>query len=141
MFKRKLNIVALILCIVILLSALSIAAEPFKVKLNMFERLVVMGLLPQLGNIATLRLVMEQNLILGASDEETVVAGLYTAPEGGIMARYGWDKVPEVEFTFEETVLKWIREALQKLEDTEQLTMEHFRVYEKFMLVEEKEEE
>jgi len=30
-----------------------------------------------------------------------------------------------------------IRDALQKLEDEEKLTMEHFRVYEKFMLVEE----
>ena len=141
MFKRKLNIVALILCIVMLLSALAISAEPFKVKLNMFDRLVVMGLLPQKGSFATLRLVMEQNMILGASGEESVVAGLDTTPEGGVIAKYGWDKIPEIEFTFKETVLKWIREALQKLEDTEQLTMEHFRVYEKFMIVEEKEEE
>jgi len=125
----------------LLLSAFTVFAEDFKVKLNMFERLVVMGLLPQLGNIATLRLVMEQNLILGASDEESAAAGLGPSPEGGVIAKYGWDKVPEIEFTFKETVLGWIRDALQKLEDSERLTMEHFRVYEKFMLVEEKEEE
>ena len=142
MFKRRLSIVALILCVVLLLTSIAIANdEPFKTKLNMFERLVVMGLLPQQGNFATLRLVTEQNMILGPSDEETVIAGLDTTPEGGVVAKYGWDKIPEKEFTFKETVLGWIKDALQKLDDEEKLTMEHFRVYEKFMLVKEKEEE
>ena len=141
MFKRKLNIVALILCIVILLSALSIAAEPFKTKLNLFERLVVMGLLPQTGNFATLKIVTEANLMLGASDEESVLAGLKPQDDGSVRAVLGWLSVPEKEFAFKETLLGLIKDALQKLEDEEKLTMEHFRVYEKFMLVEEKEEE
>ena len=141
MFKRKLNIVALILCIVILLSALSIAAEPFRTELNLFERLVVMGLLPQTGNFATLKIVMEANMMLGATDEESVLAGLEPTPEGAVIARLGWLTVPEKEFTFKETLLGLIKDALQKLEDEEKLTMEHFRVYEKFMIVEEKEGE
>ena len=141
MFRRKLNIVALVLCIVILLSALSIAAEPFKVKLNLFERLVVMGLLPQTGNFATLKIVTEATLMLGATDEESVLAGLEPTLEGGVIARKGWQIVPEKEFTFKETLLGIIKDALQKLDDAEKLTMEHFRVYEKFMLVKEKEEE
>ena len=141
MFKRKLNIVAIVLCIVILLSALSMAAEPFKVKLNLFERLVVMGLLPQTGNFATLKIVTEANMMLGATDEESVLAGLEPTPEGAVIARLGWDKVPEREFTFKETLLGIIKDALQKLDDEEKLTMEHVRVYEQFMLVKEKEEE
>jgi len=139
MFRRKLNIVALVLCIVILLSVLSIAAEPFKVKLNAFERLVVMGLLPQTGNFATLKIVTEANLMLGPTDEESVLLGLDPTPEGGVMARLGWDKVPEKEFTFKETLLGIIKDALTKLDEENKLTMEHFRVYEKFMLVEEEE--
>ena len=142
MFKGRLSIVALILCVVLLLTSIAIANnEPFKTKLNMFERLVIMGLLPQTGNFATLRIVTELNMKLGPSDEESVLAGLETTPEGGVIARLGWDKIPEIEFTFKETALKMIKDALQKLDDEEKLTMEHFRVYKKFMLVKEKEEE
>ncbi|MBE9592640.1 MAG: hypothetical protein IMF19_04095 [Proteobacteria bacterium] len=139
MFKRKYSIVALILCIVILLSALSIAAEPFKTKLNLFERLVVMGLLPQTGNFATLKIVTEANMMLGATDEESVLAGLEPTPEGAVLARKGWDKVPEKEFIFKETLLKLIKDALTALNEADppRLTMEHFRVYEKFMIVKE----
>jgi len=133
MFKK----IAIVLCVVLLLSALSIAAEPFKTKLNLFERLVIMGLLPQTGNFATLKIVTEANLMLGATDEESVIAGLEPNDQGGVVAKYGWTTVPEKEFTFKETLLGIIRDALQKLEDEEKLTMEHFRVYEKFMLVEE----
>lgn len=137
MFKRKLNIVAIVLCIVILLSALSIAAEPFKTKLNLFERLVVMGLLPQTGNFATLKIVTEANMMLGATDEEAVLAGLEPTLEGGVTARLGWTNVPEREFIFKETLLGIIKDSLQRLDDEKKLTMEHFRVYEKFMLTEE----
>jgi len=133
MFKK----IAIVLCVVLLLSALSIAAEPFKTKLNLFERLVIMGLLPQTGNFATLKIVTEANLMLGATDEESVLAGLEPTDAGGIVATKGWTTVPEKEFTFKETLVGIIRDALQKLEDEEKLTMEHFRVYEKFMLVEE----
>jgi len=137
MFKRKLNIIVIVLCIVIFLSALAIATEPFKAKLNLFERLVVMGLLPQSGNFATLKIVTEANLMLGATDEESVLAGLGASPEGGVIAKYGWLAVPEKEFTFKETLLGIIKDALQKLEDEEKLTMEHYRVYQIFMIVRE----
>ena len=141
MFKRRLNIVALILCMVMLLSAFSVYAEPFKTKLNLFERLVVMALLPQTGNFATLKIVMEANLMLGATDEESVLADLKPNAQGGVVALKGWTAVPEREFIFKETLLGIIKDALQKLDDEEKLTMEHFRVWEKFMLVEEKEGE
>ena len=136
MFKK----IAIVLCILILLSA-SVFAEDFKTKLNLFERLVVMGLLPQAGNFATLKIVTEANLMLGATDEESVLAGLEATPEGGVVAKKGWIVVPEKEFIFKETLLKIIKDALQKLDDEEKLTMEHFRVWEKFMVVEEKEGE
>ena len=116
MFRRKLNIVSIVLCIVILLSALAIAAEPFKAKLNLFERLVVMGLLPQTGNFATLKIVTEANMMLGATDEESVLAGLEPTSEGGVTAKLGWTAVPEKEFIFKETLLGIIKDALAKLD-------------------------
>ena len=132
MFKK----VILVLCILVLLSV-SVFAEDFKTKLGLFERLVIMGLLPQTGNFATLKIVTEANLMLGATDEESVIAGLSPTEAGGVVAKYGWTAVPEKEFTFKETLLGIIKAALQKLEDEEKLTMEHFRVYEKFMVVKE----
>ena len=132
MFKK----IAIVLCVLILLSV-SVFAEDFKTKLNLFERLVIMGLLPQTGNFATLKIVTEANLMLGATDEESVIAGLKPNDQGGVVAQYGWTIVPEKEFVFKETLLGIIRAALQKLEDEEKLTMEHFRVYEKFMIVKE----
>jgi len=132
MFKK----IAIVLCILILLSV-SVFAEDFKTKLNLFERLVIMGLLPQTGNFATLKIVTEANLMLGATDEESVIAGLKPNDQGGVIAEKGWTAVPEKEFTFKETLLGLIRSALQKLEDEEKLTMEHFRVYEKFMIAKE----
>ena len=133
---KKLTIV--FICIMLLIATMSVFAEDFKVKLNLFERLVVMGLLPQTGNFATLKIVTEANLMLGATDEESVLAGLGATPEGGVVALNGWTVVPEKEFVFKETLLKLIRDALQKLNDADPpaLTMEHFRVYEKIMVVE-----
>ena len=141
MFKRKLNIIVIVLCIVMLLSALAIAAEPFKAKLNLFERLVVMGLLPQTGNFATLKIVTVSNLMFGPTDEESVLAGLDTTLEGGVVAKKGWTAVPEKEFVFKDTLLGLIKDALQELNDADppRLTMEHFRVYQIFMEVEEEE--
>jgi len=139
LFKNK-YVTALwivVLCIAIFFVASEVFAEDFKAKLNLFERLVVMGLLPQTGNFATLKIVTEANLMLGPTDEESVIAGLDATPEGGVIAKYGWLAVPEKEFTFKETLLGIIKSALQKLEDEEKLTMEHYRVYQIFMIVEE----
>ena len=142
MFRRKLSIIAIVLCIVMLLSVIAIANdEPFKTKLNLFERLVVMGLLPQTGNFATLKIVIEANLMLGATDEESVLAGLKPDGQGGVVALHGWLIVPEKEFMFKETLLGIVRATLQRLDDEEKLTMEHYRVWIKFMEVEEKEGE
>jgi len=134
MLKR---IITLVLCVVILLSMFAIAAEPFKVKLNLFERLVVMQLLPQEGSFATLKIVTELNMKLGATDEEFVLAGLEPQPDGSVQAKKGWLTVPEKEFIFEEAALGMVRSALKILDEQERLTMEHYRVYEKFMLVKE----
>lgn len=133
MFKRKLNIVAIVLCILILLSV-SVFAEDFKVKLGLYERLVTMALLPQTANFATLKIVTELNLMLAPTDEEYKTAGLEAQENGGITAK-NWLAVPEKEFTFKETALKIIQDALKKLDEEGKLTMEHFRVYERFILI------
>ncbi len=139
LFKNKwvTGLWILVLCIAIVVVGIEVFAEEFKTDLNLFERLVIMGLLPQTGNFMVLKVVTEANLMLGATDEESVIAGLELTPEGGVVAKYGWLAVPVREFTFKEALCGMIKYALQQLEDAEKLTMEHYRVYEKFMIVEE----
>lgn len=140
MLKRRLSIIAFVLCIVILLSAIAVFAEDFKVKLGLYERIVTMSLLPQAGNYATLKIVTELNMMLGPTEEEYKAAGLQPQEGGGVLAK-NWLAVPEKEFTFKEVALSMIVDALKKLDEEKKLTMEHFRVYEKFMLVKKEGEE
>jgi hypothetical protein len=137
MLNRKLKIIAFVFCIVILLSAL-VFAEDFKVKLGLYERLVTMSLLPATGNYATLKIITELNLMLAPTDEEYKAAGLEPQENGGVIAK-NWQAVPEKEFTFKETALKLIQDALKKLDEEGKLTMEHYRCYEKFMIVKKEE--
>ena len=133
MFKK----ILLIVCILILLSV-SVFAEDFKVKLGLYERLVTMALLPQTASYAALKIVTELSLMLAPTDEEYKAAGLESQEGGGVTAK-NWLAVPEKEFTFKEVALKMITDALKKLDEDGKLTMEHYRVYERFMIVKKEE--
>lgn len=135
MFKRKLNIIALVLCFVLVLSLLSFAKqyEPFKVKLTLFERFVVMTLLPPEGSYRTLKIVRELQMELATTEEEDKLAGLHDLPGGGTDAE-DWDAVPPKEIVFGDVAKGLIVDALKKLDEEEELTHQHFTLYEKFVL-------
>ena len=124
--------IALILCILLILST-SVFALDTKIKLGLYERLVTMSLLPTTANFATLKIVTELNLMLAPTEEEYKLAGLEPRTNGGILAK-DWLAVPEKEFTFGEIALGIIVDALKKLDEEKKLTMEHYKVYEKFIL-------
>jgi len=140
---RNNKIIALVLVIVMLLSMVVLAVyEPFKVKLGLFPRLVCMGLLPQEGSFATLKIVRELQMQLAPSDEEYKAAGLKDdLLTGGVTVdpEKGWDKVEDKEIVFGEIGKALIVSALKKLDEEEKLTQQHFELYEKFVL--EKKEE
>jgi len=139
MLNRKLSLVALVLCFVMLMSAVAFTVyEPFKVKLNLFERLVVMSLLPQEGSFVTLKIVRELQIELAANEEELALSELKDLPTGGIEAK-DWNAVSEKEIIFGDKAKEIIVNALIKLDKDEKLRNEHFSVYEKFIL--EKKEE
>jgi hypothetical protein len=116
-----------------ILTALAYAVD-FKVKLNLYERLITMGLLPQTGSFATLKIITELNLMLAPTDEENKTAGLETQTNGSIIAKNGWLAVPEKEIILGEIAYGIITDALKKLDEEKKLSMEHIKVYEKFMV-------
>ena len=105
---------------------------PCKVNLNLFERLVLIGLLPAQGNFATLKIVGELRMELAPTEEEYKAAGLTTLENGGIQAK-DWNAVAEKELVLGETAEGIIVDALKKMDKEKQLKPEHLSVYEKFI--------
>lgn len=137
MLNRRMKIIALVLCLVMFLSVIAFAVEtdePFKVKLNLFERIVIMSLLPAEGSFLTLKIVRDLQMELAPSEEEAVIAGLEDLFEGGIKAE-DWFAVEEKEIVFGDIAKGLVVDALRKLNDEEKLTNDHFTLYEKFIVI------
>lgn len=135
MLNRKLKLVALVLCLVLILSLLSFAKqyEPFKVDLTLFERFVVMTLLPPEGSYRTLKIIRELQAELATTEEEDKLAGLHDLPGGGTDAD-NWDAVEPKEIVFGDVAKALVVDALKKLDEEEKLRQQHFTLYEKFVL-------
>ncbi len=128
--KRSISLVAVI---ALLFSGLCFAEYvPCKVSLNLFERMVVLALLPAEGNFATLKIVNELKMELAPTEEEFKKAGLSALESGGIQAK-DWLAVPEKEITLGETAEGIIVKALKKLDKESKLRAEHMTVYAKFI--------
>lgn len=71
MLRRNTKLLALIFVFVMLMSIIALTAyEPFRVTLNMFERVIVLSLFPEKGSFLTLKIVREMQMELAASEEE-----------------------------------------------------------------------
>ena len=141
MLNRRLNIIALILVFVMLMSMVAFTAyEPFKVKLGLFDRLVCLALLPAEGSYATLKIVRELQMELAPSEEESKLAGVVDdLLTGGVQATLGWDKVGDKDIVFGDIAKGIIVAALEKLNESEKLTQQHFNLYRWFVLGEKQE--
>ena len=128
--KRSISLVAII---ALLFSGLCFAEYvPCKVSLNLFERMVVLALLPVEGNFATLKIVNELKMELAPTEEEFKKAELSVLESGGIQAK-DWLAVPEKELTLGEIAEGIIVKALKKLDKEMKLRAEHMTVYAKFI--------
>ena len=144
MLNRRMKLIAvLVLVFVMLMGMVALAAyEPFKVELGLFNRLVIMSLLPTEGSFATLKIVRELQMELAPTEEESKLAGVMDdLLKGGVTVdpEKGWDKVEDKEIVFGDIAKGIIVKALKGLEDTEKLTQQHFDVYRWFVLEEKQE--
>lgn len=137
-----LSVIGVILVGIILIYCLSFATyadEPFKVKLNLFERLICMTLWPPEGSFTTLKIVRDMQMELAPTEEEIKLAGIKDdLLTGGVLAE-DWTAVEDKEIVFGDVAKALIVGALEKLDGEEKLTQQHFSLYEKFVL--EKKEE
>jgi len=134
--NRGKGLIVLVIVFVMILSMVALAAaDPFKVKLNLYERIVAMSLLPKEGNYITLGIIRDLQMELAPTEEEAAAAGLKATPEGsGVVAEKGWFLVEEKELTFGEIAKSLIVDALVKLDEAEKLINDHFSLYEKFVI-------
>lgn len=100
-------------------------------KLNILERMVLLGLLPQEGNFATLKLMRKLRESLSLTDQE--IKEYDFKQEGD---RLSWKPElahKEKAIDFEDFALELIKTELRKLNDSKKLEDKHFSLYEKFI--------
>ena len=121
-----------IMLLVLLATALSAEYIPFKVKLNMYDRMVVETILPKEANFVTLKILNDLRMELSPTAEELKAINIRQNPEGtGIIG--DWDKVQEKEIVFYELAEKAVVDALKKLDSESKLLAEHLSIYQKFV--------
>lgn len=103
-------------------------------KLSVLERVLLGSMLNEYkGSFTNLKLIREGREVLSFSDEETVELK-FVEVDGQIK----WDmeasvRYQAVDIEFSQTVTDIIKGEMLKLNTTEQLTTQHFSLYEKFV--------
>ena len=100
------------------------------VKLNMKERIELTNILPQQGDILTLRTGMEITGMMYPSNEEQVEFSVKN--ENGMMS---WNDKGETEkeFSFSPLQIGLLKKQLKELDETKALKPLHISIYEKIM--------
>lgn len=100
-------------------------------KLSMFQRIVLMGILPEKGTFITLKLLRELKEALAPTEVEVAKLGIRENPMGGLT----WDqrKDTPVEIEIGDICTDLIRKTLLNLDKKEELTSEHLSIYEVFI--------
>ena len=101
-------------------------------KFKVFERLVLLNILPKEGNFITLKIVRELREGLSFNEKEIKELNIEIDPEKG---NASWnikaDKEKDVEMGRE--AKKIIIEILENLDKDKKLTQDHFTLFEKFI--------
>jgi len=106
--------------------------ETITKKLNLGERFTAMNLLPEKGNIFTQKAIIKAKEALTPTDEEVKEYGIVAKEEGGI----SWNaKKATVTKTIELSAkaVTLIEEALQALNDKNELEQIHVTLFDKFV--------
>ena len=99
-------------------------------ELNVFERIILLNVLPREGNFATLKILrqLRENL---SFDEAENKALAFREENGRVQWKSDGDKPKEVEIGEKATDI--VVETLKELDKQRKLTDEHFSLYEKFI--------
>ena len=102
-----------------------------KVKLSIANRLSLLGLLPEQGDITTIKIIRELREELSFTAEEHEL--IKFKPTGGNKVLWDDAAIPdkEMEFTgIREVILEGVKTQLRKEEETGKLLLDHLSLYE-----------
>jgi hypothetical protein len=108
-----------------------------KVNLTILERVVIMNILPQMGNVQSARAIRNTKTILKITDEEKKVVEAKLTPQGTLQGEIG---DPEKTFELPHSSTKVIKDTLTDLDKKSQLSIDAVAVYDKFFPSSDKEE-
>lgn len=97
--------------------------------LNVHERLTLVNSLPEKGNFATMKIIEALKDALYPSEQESEKFGL---KQVGNNISWNEEGGKEIEIKLTKAQKDLITEALDKLDEKEELTLAHFQVYKKF---------
>ena len=98
--------------------------------LSVHERLMVLSALPQQGDYATLKILMNLRLSLSFTEEEVKEFGITSDLEARTTS---WEKNGEAEIPIGEKATDIIVDAFKKLDREKKLAEEMIETYEKFI--------
>ena len=100
-------------------------------KLNVIERLLLLGILPNEGSFTNLKIIRKARESLSFDEKENKVLKFDQKENGQI----SWvpNAIEDKEINVGEIASELIKKELKKLDKEEKLTNEHFSTYEKFI--------
>ena len=101
-------------------------------KLGVFDRLILLNILPKEGDFTTIKQVREMREDLSFNDEELGLLQFKTDEKSGNI-QWKADVVGERDINFKPTANSMIVDALKKLSTDKKLTEQHYGLYEKFV--------
>jgi len=105
-----------------------------KIKLNMWERLIAMSILPKESNFVTLRLIRDLNGKLGPSPKEIEKCGIELREDGkGLSKWIDSEMLADTEIEIHKKEKEVVAKALESLDKDKKLLQDHFTLYEKFV--------
>jgi len=107
-----------------------------KLKLNVLERIILLGLLPKDENYLTFKLITQLKSDLSFSDKEMKDWGITMLEDG----RVSWKKTGDKQIEIGETIETMIVEKLKTVEKEKKINDENVSLYEKFVVDRKKEE-
>ena len=99
-------------------------------KLNVLERIMALGILPEAGNFATLKIVNDLKLVLSLTEAEYKEFEVKQEDDQLLWNSKGLE---EREIKIGEKATDILIEALKKLDEEKKLTNQHFSLFEKFV--------
>lgn len=98
--------------------------------LTIMDRLQLLQLLPEKGDLLTLRIIREAKESLSFSDEDHKEIGFTTKEDGNVV--WELEKDPNKDIELSQHAFDMIKDELKRLNDTKELTLSQLEIYEKF---------